>query len=161
MSQTTRRSMGTLSFILLCRRRICHTQSYTLLQLMHKSCKRVVFAAVLLRRYLRNILRSARAARGRRTNVSIAYPRSLWCCSTKSARDRSHKCSTHCWLPTKVMYPANSTKHFYWLTHSTSILLMKNVQIYKCSEDSTYTQHNQQTASSETPTKYCQTRRPG
>ena len=36
----------------------------------------------------------------------------------------------HCWLPVKVMYPANSTKRFSWLTHSTSILLMKNVQIY-------------------------------
>ena len=38
--------------------------------------------------------------------------------------------SPHCWLPAKVMYPANSTKRFSWLTHSTSILLMKNVQIY-------------------------------
>ena len=36
----------------------------------------------------------------------------------------------HCWLPVKVMYPANSTKRFSWLTRSTSILLMKNVQIY-------------------------------
>ena len=36
----------------------------------------------------------------------------------------------HCWLPAKVMYPANSTKRFSWLTRSTSILLMKNVQIY-------------------------------
>ena len=38
--------------------------------------------------------------------------------------------TTHCWLPAKVMYPANSTKRFSWLTRSTSILLMKNVQIY-------------------------------
>ena len=37
--------------------------------------------------------------------------------------------SPHCWLPAKVMYPANSTKRFSWLTRSTSILLMKNVQI--------------------------------
>ena len=36
----------------------------------------------------------------------------------------------HCWLPAKVMYPANSTKRLSWLTRSTSILLMKNVQIY-------------------------------
>ena len=36
----------------------------------------------------------------------------------------------HCWLPAKVMYPANSTKRFSWLT---SILLMKNVQIYALS----------------------------
>ena len=36
----------------------------------------------------------------------------------------------HCWLPAKVMYAANSTKRFSWLTRSTSILLMKNVQIY-------------------------------
>ena len=41
-----------------------------------------------------------------------------------------HFSLTHCWLPTKVMYPANSTKRFSWLTRSTSILLMKNVQIY-------------------------------
>ena len=36
----------------------------------------------------------------------------------------------HCWLPAKVMYPANSTLRFSWLTRSTSILLMKNVQVY-------------------------------
>ena len=36
----------------------------------------------------------------------------------------------HCWFPDKVMYPSNSTKCFSWLAHSTSILLMKNVQIY-------------------------------
>ena len=36
----------------------------------------------------------------------------------------------HCWLPAKVMYPANSTKRFSWLPRSASILLMKNVQIY-------------------------------
>ena len=36
----------------------------------------------------------------------------------------------HWWLPAKVMYPANSTKRFSSLTRSTSILLMKNVQIY-------------------------------
>ena len=36
----------------------------------------------------------------------------------------------HCWLPAKVKYPANSTKRFSWLTRSTSILLLKNVQIY-------------------------------
>ena len=35
-----------------------------------------------------------------------------------------------CWLPGKVMYPANSTKCLSWLTCSTLILLMKNVQIY-------------------------------
>ena len=39
----------------------------------------------------------------------------------------------HCWLPAKVMYPTNSTKRFSWLICSTSILLMKNVQIYICS----------------------------
>ena len=38
--------------------------------------------------------------------------------------------ATHCWLPAKVMYPANSTKRFSWLTLSTSILLVKNIQIY-------------------------------
>ena len=37
---------------------------------------------------------------------------------------------SHCWLPAKVMYPANSTKRFSGLTRSTSILLMNNVQIY-------------------------------
>ena len=36
----------------------------------------------------------------------------------------------HCWLTAKVKYPANSTKCFSWLTRSTSISLMKNVQIY-------------------------------
>ena len=36
----------------------------------------------------------------------------------------------HCWLPAKVMHPANSTKRFSWLTHSTSIWLMKNVHIF-------------------------------
>ena len=36
----------------------------------------------------------------------------------------------HCWLHAKVIYPANSTKRFSWLTRSASILLMKNVQIY-------------------------------
>ena len=36
----------------------------------------------------------------------------------------------HCWLPAKVMYPAISTKRFSWMTRSTSILLMKNVQTY-------------------------------
>ena len=35
----------------------------------------------------------------------------------------------HCWLPAKVVYSANSTKRFSWLNRSTSILLMKNVQI--------------------------------
>ena len=35
----------------------------------------------------------------------------------------------HCWLPAKVMYPANSTKRFSWFSRSTSIVLMKNVQI--------------------------------
>ena len=35
----------------------------------------------------------------------------------------------HCWLPAKVMYAASSTKRFSCLTRSTSILLMKNVQI--------------------------------
>ena len=38
--------------------------------------------------------------------------------------------SPHCCLPTKVMYPADSSKHFSWLTCSTSILLVKNIQIY-------------------------------
>ena len=36
----------------------------------------------------------------------------------------------HCWLPAKMMYLANSTKRFSWLTRPTSSLLMKNVQIY-------------------------------
>ena len=36
----------------------------------------------------------------------------------------------HCWLPAKVMYPANSTERFSRLTRSTSILSMKNIQIY-------------------------------
>ena len=36
----------------------------------------------------------------------------------------------HCWLSAKVMYLANSAKSFSWLTRSTSILLMKNVQMY-------------------------------
>ena len=34
----------------------------------------------------------------------------------------------HCWLHAKVMYPANSTKRFSWLTRSNPILLTKNVQ---------------------------------
>ena len=44
--------------------------------------------------------------------------------------------SHHSWLPAKVkyhakvMYPANTTQRFSWLTRSTSILLRKNVQIY-------------------------------
>ena len=33
----------------------------------------------------------------------------------------------HCCLPAIVMYPANSTKRYSWLTRSTSILVMKNV----------------------------------
>ena len=36
----------------------------------------------------------------------------------------------HSMLVAKVMYPANSTMGFSWLTRSTSIFLMKNVQIY-------------------------------
>ena len=44
----------------------------------------------------------------------------------------------HCWLPAKVMYPANSTKRFSWLTRSTSMSLMKNVQIYHCSMHEVY-----------------------
>ena len=44
------------------------------------------------------------------------------------------KVHPHCWLPTKVMYPANSTKRFSWLTCSTSTLLMKNVRIYLFSD---------------------------
>ena len=38
-------------------------------------------------------------------------------------------CCYNCWLPAKVMYPANLTIRFSWLTRSTSILLMKSVQI--------------------------------
>ena len=45
--------------------------------------------------------------------------------------DKQHH-TPHCWLPAKVMHPANSTKRFSWLTRSTSILLMRNVQIYEC-----------------------------
>ena len=40
----------------------------------------------------------------------------------------------HCRLPAKVMHPANSSKRFSWLTRSTSILLIKNVQTYKESD---------------------------
>ena len=40
----------------------------------------------------------------------------------------------HSWLPAKVMSPTNSTKCFSWLTRSTSILLLKNVQIYSTVE---------------------------
>ena len=45
-------------------------------------------------------------------------------------RLRKQHHTPHCWLPAKVMYPANSTKCFSWLNRSTSILLMENVQIY-------------------------------
>ena len=31
----------------------------------------------------------------------------------------------HCWLPAKVMHPANSTKHFSWLTRSTPISIVE------------------------------------
>ena len=31
----------------------------------------------------------------------------------------------HCWLPAKVMYPANSTKCFSWLTRSTAIVFVE------------------------------------
>ena len=37
--------------------------------------------------------------------------------------------TSHCWLPADVMYAASITKRFSWLTRSTSILLMVNVQI--------------------------------
>ena len=61
--------------------------------------------------------RSKEARRARKQNIDYA---------------KQHH-TPHCWLPAKVMYPASSTKGFYWLTRSTSILLMKNVQIYmKC-----------------------------
>ena len=43
---------------------------------------------------------------------------------------QSHFVELHCWLPAKVMYAENSTKRFSWLTCSTSILSMKNVQIH-------------------------------
>ena len=43
--------------------------------------------------------------------------------------------SPHCWLPAKMMYPANSTKRFSWLTRSTSILSMMNVQINNNNND--------------------------
>ena len=39
----------------------------------------------------------------------------------------------HCWLPAKVMRPANSTKHFSWLTHSTPNFIVEehsNIYIY-------------------------------
>ena len=39
--------------------------------------------------------------------------------------------TSHCRLPAKVMYPANSTKFFSCLNRSTSTLLMKNVQVYE------------------------------
>ena len=45
------------------------------------------------RRRRRMILRSARAAHGRRTSSLFACPRSLWCRSTNSAGHRDHKCS--------------------------------------------------------------------
>ena len=41
-----------------------------------------------------------------------------------------HMAVSHCWLPAKVMYPASSTKRFYWLTRSTPILLLMNIKIY-------------------------------
>ena len=36
----------------------------------------------------------------------------------------------HCWLPAKVMYPANSTKRFSLLTRSTSTLLRMSTRTY-------------------------------
>ena len=30
----------------------------------------------------------------------------------------------HCWLPSKVMYPENSTKRFSWLTRSTPFFII-------------------------------------
>ena len=56
--------------------------------------------------------------------------------SKEASRARKQKMSItphhspHCWLPAKVMYPANSTEGVSWLTRSTSILLKMNVQIY-------------------------------
>ena len=31
----------------------------------------------------------------------------------------------YCWLPAKVLYPTNSTKHFFWLTRSTAIFIVE------------------------------------
>ena len=37
----------------------------------------------------------------------------------------------HCWLHTKVMYPASSNKRFYWLTGSTpSFIVEERANIY-------------------------------
>ena len=55
--------------------------------------------------------------------------------SNEARRARKHEyrlrqTTSHCRLPAMVMYPANSTKRFSRFTRSTSILLMKDVQIY-------------------------------
>ena len=54
-------------------------------------------------------LRSKKVRRARKLNIDYA---------------KQHH-TPHCCMPTKVMYPANSTKRFSWLTRSTSILIVE------------------------------------
>ena len=61
--------------------------------------------------------RSQEARRARKQNIDYA---------------KQHH-TPHCWLPAKVMYPANSTNRFSWLTRSTAIFIVEecsNIYIY-------------------------------
>ena len=71
----------------------------------------------------------------------VASPRTIMVChgfrSNETRRARKQKINypkqqhtPQCWLPAKVMHPANSTKRFSRLTHSSPIFIVKNVQIY-------------------------------
>ena len=47
-------------------------------------------------------------------------------CAIKQNIDYAKQHHTpHCLLPAKVMYPANSTKRFSWLTHLTLIVIVE------------------------------------
>ena len=47
-------------------------------------------------------------------------------CARKQNIDYAKQLNTpHCWLPNKVMYPANLTRSFSWLTRSTPIYIVE------------------------------------
>ena len=78
--------------------------------------------------------------------VSTRSTMMLHCFRNKKARrainqdiDYPKQCHIpHCWLSAKVMYPANSTKSFSWLTRSTPIFIVEEhssiicIYIYIC-----------------------------
>ena len=66
---------------------------------------------------VRHGFRSKEAWRAKKQNIDYA---------------KQHR-SPHCWLPAKLMHPANSTKRFSWLTRLTPFLIVKersNIYIY-------------------------------